>query len=48
MNKTPHIVGGGLGTFRKEAQARHEAERKAEQKRENAARLARLARSVSK
>jgi hypothetical protein len=23
-NRTPHVVGGGLGTFRKEAQKRHE------------------------
>jgi hypothetical protein len=48
MNKTPHIVGGGLGTFRKDGAAAYAAKKKAEQKRENAARLARLARSVSK
>ncbi len=29
-NKTPHTVGGGLGTFRKEGQKAHEAKAKAE------------------
>ncbi len=30
-NRTPHVVGGGLGTFRKEAQAKHAAQTKSEQ-----------------
>lgn len=34
-NKTPHVVGGGLGTFRKEAQAKHKAKAKADQERHN-------------
>lgn len=45
-NKTPHIVGGGLGTFRKNAQAEHEARRKAEQQAEKKAAMARIAKSL--
>ncbi len=30
-NHTPHVVGGGLGTFRKQAQEQAEAQRKSEQ-----------------
>lgn len=30
-NKTPHVVGGGLGTFRKEGRAKFEAQRRVQQ-----------------
>lgn len=46
-NKTPHIVGGGLGTIRKEAQARVERERKAQAEAERKAKMARFLKSVS-
>lgn len=42
-NNTPHIVGGGLGTFRKQAIARAEAAKKAEQEAANRDAMARVA-----
>jgi hypothetical protein len=45
-NKTPHVVGGGLGTFRKEARAKHEAERKSQQEADRKAAMARIAKSL--
>lgn len=42
-NRTPHVVGGGLGTFRKQAQKRHEAEKQERQKREQREAMARMA-----
>lgn len=42
-NKTPHIVGGGLGTFRKEGRAKAEAERKAAQEADRKDAMARIA-----
>lgn len=42
-NKTAHIVGGGLGTFRKEATARAEAANKAKQDAERKQVFARIA-----
>jgi hypothetical protein len=48
MNKTPHIVGGGLGSLRKQAKERWEAQQKEQQKAANSAALARLVQSVKK
>jgi hypothetical protein len=45
-NRSPHIVGGGLGTFRKEAKAAHEkrtAEQVARNKRQGIATMHRIA-----
>lgn len=44
-NRTPHVVGGGLGSFRKEAQARHEREKQERQKREQREAVQRMARA---
>lgn len=48
MNRTPHVVGGGLGTFRKEAQAKREREAKEAQQAANKAALAKVRKSVGK
>lgn len=47
-NKTPHIVGGGLGTIRKNETARAIARKKAEQEAANKAAMSRLTKSLSK
>lgn len=47
-NKTPHIVGGGLGSIRKRETARAIARKNAEQKANNKAALARLVKASSK
>lgn len=48
MNRTPHVVGGGLGSIRKEAQARRIAEAKARRDADNKAALAKLRQSVGR
>lgn len=48
MNRTPHIVGGGLGTFKKEAAAKHAREKQAAREKQNKEALAKLAKSVKK
>lgn len=48
MKKTPHVVGGGLGTFRKEGQARAERERQAQVEAQRKEAMRKLAKSVSR
>lgn len=47
-NKTPHIVGGGLGTIRKRETAKAIARAKAEQEANNKAAMSRIIKSLSK
>jgi hypothetical protein len=42
MNKSPHIVGGGLGTLRAQAREKWEKDEKARQERDRKAALARV------
>lgn len=48
MNRTPHVVGGGLGSIRKEAAARRVAEAKVQQQADTKAALAALRKSVGR
>jgi hypothetical protein len=48
MNRTPHVVGGGLGTFRKEGHAKALAAARAERDARTKAALQALAKSVAK
>lgn len=47
-NKTAHVVGGGLGTFRKEGQKAHEAKAKAEREAKEKATKAAFLNSLKK
>jgi hypothetical protein len=48
MNRTPHVVGGGLGSIRKQAAEDHAARVKREVAARNKDALAKLRKSVSK
>lgn len=43
MNRTPHVIGGGIGSVRKANAAKREADRKAAQRVATLAAMARIA-----